>query len=662
MPETKPASPLRTWTLMLAVLTIGLIALLAWYHQNTQARLDAHQAEIRTKGEALAASQAAHANLQEKLTAAIDQHKARESALSGDLDQAAKAQEALKAQAQAQQADHAANLASLRAQSEATQTELQQQLQAAGQEIETLKGEIAKLHQAATQAATDHEAHILQVTEDLTAEVVKYRTLLVGSEPERAALLQTWEQRVQTALGELIAARQTIEVERANLTTLDQTLTQTKQKNEELKQALSAATVKIQTTESALAEEREALANLRQEHETALTTADDNLKAAAARLEEAFATHSAQKGETEALIAQLQQQIEANATAHAAENQDAEARIAELQQLREADAATLAARTTEKDEALALIAQLKQEHEALTATHDAHKQEAADQIAQLNQQHEASEAALADLRGEHETLRGTLEQTQMAHAGAQSELERLSQEASQTKAALAEELAAAQTRISALTTELDEQGRQAEAALAKAKEALAQAEAQGQQSAAEGEAQRKNLVTELAQAKAELDKQRKQATEELAAARANANKGQQHQRQVWTRLIALGGQPTDQGILLALAEKEVRFPPGKAVLPAGEIPSLDGIAAALVAFPDLKVRIEGHTDSSGRDETNLSLSQARAEAVMAALVARGVAADRLTAVGLGKERPIASNNTAAGRAQNRRVELYVLAP
>ena len=467
--------------------------------------------------------------------------------------------------------------------------------------------------------------------------MVKYRTLLVGSEPERAALMQTWEQRVQAALSELIAARQTIEVERANLATLDQTLTQAKQKNEELKQALSAATVKIQTTESALGEEREALANLRQQHEAALTTADDNLKAAATRLEDAIATRSAHKGEADALIAQLNQQIEANAATHAAEMSEARALIAQLQQQHVVDETTLAARNTEKDEA-------------------------ADLIAQLQQQHEADEAALTGLRGEHATIRGTLEHTQMAHAGAQSELERLSQEASQTKAALAEELAAAQNRITTLTAELDEQGRQAEEALSKAKEALAQAEAQGQQSAGEMEAQRKKLVTELAQAKAELDKQRKQAAEELAAARANADKAQQHQRQVWTRLIALGGQPSDQGILLALAEKEVRFPPGKAVLPAGQIPSLDGIAAALVALPELKVRIEGHTDSSGRDETNLSLSQARAEAVMAALIARGVAADRLTAVGLGKERPIASNDTAAGRAQNRRVELYVLAP
>lgn len=110
-------------------------------------------------------------------------------------------------------------------------------------------------------------------------------------------------------------------------------------------------------------------------------------------------------------------------------------------------------------EARALIAQLQQQHvvdETTLAARNTEKDEAADLIAQLQQQHEADEAALTGLRGEHATIRGTLEHTQMAHAGAQSELERLSQEASQTKAALAEELAAAQNRIT-LTAELDEQ-------------------------------------------------------------------------------------------------------------------------------------------------------------------------------------------------------------
>lgn len=86
-------------------------------------------------------------------------------------------------------------------------------------------------------------------------------------------------------------------------------------------------------------------------------------------------------------------------------------------------------------------------------------------------------------------------------------------------------------------------------------------------------------------------------------------------------------------------------------------PALEQILAALEASPDLAVTVEGHTDSDATDEYNLDLSQRRADSVVAWLVDRGVAAGRLTAVGFGESRPIADNETAAGRAANRRVEI-----
>jgi outer membrane protein OmpA-like peptidoglycan-associated protein len=96
-----------------------------------------------------------------------------------------------------------------------------------------------------------------------------------------------------------------------------------------------------------------------------------------------------------------------------------------------------------------------------------------------------------------------------------------------------------------------------------------------------------------------------------------------------------------------------------ATLTGEDLPTLDRIAALLETYPDLGVRIEGHTDSLGDEATNLALSQQRAEAVKQALIGRGVEPERLTAEGLGPERPIADNATPAGRAQNRRVEVYV---
>ncbi|HEV7672472.1 MAG TPA: OmpA family protein [Thermoanaerobaculia bacterium] len=86
-------------------------------------------------------------------------------------------------------------------------------------------------------------------------------------------------------------------------------------------------------------------------------------------------------------------------------------------------------------------------------------------------------------------------------------------------------------------------------------------------------------------------------------------------------------------------------------------PTLDRIAALLKANAGWKMTIEGHTDASGGAEHNQQLSKRRAEAVKAYLVQGGIAAARLTAVGLGSSKPVASNDTAVGRSQNRRVEL-----
>jgi len=87
--------------------------------------------------------------------------------------------------------------------------------------------------------------------------------------------------------------------------------------------------------------------------------------------------------------------------------------------------------------------------------------------------------------------------------------------------------------------------------------------------------------------------------------------------------------------------------------------TLDEVATALLTQPELNVEVQGHTDSIGTEGYNLGLSQRRAAAVKAYLVGRGLSATALTAKGYGKARPIASNDTAEGRAQNRRVAFEV---
>jgi outer membrane protein OmpA-like peptidoglycan-associated protein len=83
------------------------------------------------------------------------------------------------------------------------------------------------------------------------------------------------------------------------------------------------------------------------------------------------------------------------------------------------------------------------------------------------------------------------------------------------------------------------------------------------------------------------------------------------------------------------------------------------VSGILLAYPDLKVQVEGYTDNVGTDQYNQTLSQQRADAVRDYLISQSVNAGNVTAVGYGMSNPIADNSTAAGRAQNRRVNLVV---
>ena len=101
----------------------------------------------------------------------------------------------------------------------------------------------------------------------------------------------------------------------------------------------------------------------------------------------------------------------------------------------------------------------------------------------------------------------------------------------------------------------------------------------------------------------------------------------------------------------------INFDTGKATIKPDSEGSINQIAALLQSVPALKVSIEGHTDNIGTPESNKKLSEDRAKAVMAAVVAKGIAAERMTAVGRGQDAPVADNRKEEGRALNRRVEI-----
>ncbi|QJE02861.1 OmpA family protein [Massilia forsythiae] len=118
---------------------------------------------------------------------------------------------------------------------------------------------------------------------------------------------------------------------------------------------------------------------------------------------------------------------------------------------------------------------------------------------------------------------------------------------------------------------------------------------------------------------------------------------------------------SEQGMLdAALADRIIEFESGKAALTDSGRAILDQMSVALLRMKDKKVEVIGHTDNAGSRAGNLSLSQARAEAVKSYVAGRGVNGDMIAVSGEGPDRPVADNRTPEGRARNRRIEFKVV--
>lgn len=115
---------------------------------------------------------------------------------------------------------------------------------------------------------------------------------------------------------------------------------------------------------------------------------------------------------------------------------------------------------------------------------------------------------------------------------------------------------------------------------------------------------------------------------------------------------------TDLGVTLIL--RDLQFASGSAVLTSGAKGRLSPLASFLAKQPEARIQIAGHTDSQGTEDYNLGLSERRARSVAAYLISTGVDAGRVTSIGFGESVPLSSNDTAAGRAINRRVEVTIM--
>jgi len=117
----------------------------------------------------------------------------------------------------------------------------------------------------------------------------------------------------------------------------------------------------------------------------------------------------------------------------------------------------------------------------------------------------------------------------------------------------------------------------------------------------------------------------------------------------------------EDNLLLVHFDSSLLFDVDSAVLTPGSFSSLDQAASVFAEYPKTAIIVQGHTDSTGSEEHNQALSERRAKAVMNELIGAGVDPSRMTSVGYGESYPVADNSTAAGRRQNRRVDLLLKA-
>lgn len=116
----------------------------------------------------------------------------------------------------------------------------------------------------------------------------------------------------------------------------------------------------------------------------------------------------------------------------------------------------------------------------------------------------------------------------------------------------------------------------------------------------------------------------------------------------------------EQDILAITLKSDFSFDFDSAIIKPGAEDEIARIAAVLIKYPQTNISIEGHTDSKGAEEYNMDLSKSRAEAVKASLIGRGLTSSRLQTIGFGESKPVATNDTEAGRQQNRRVRIVIV--
>ncbi|MEO6326120.1 MAG: OmpA family protein, partial [Thermoanaerobaculia bacterium] len=250
-------------------------------------------------------------------------------------------------------------------------------------------------------------------------------------------------------------------------------------------------------------------------------------------------------------------------------------------------------------------------------------------------------------------------------ARAQSDAERQRMAAETRQRLDAERMAAAQADRENAQRAADERVRALEASLEseRRKSSEQQQQQQIETLKAQLEAERRNVDEAKKASEAEVAAARRAADEERARAQEIEKKSADRDRSQSELLIRLQQVEKEtrvesRGIVVTLAGN-VYFDSSKADVKPGLRDRLAEVGRALASAPDRHILVEGHTDSTGKMDFNMRLSQLRAEAVKAVLVSNGVAPDRIETHGYGPTKAVADNATPSGRSQNRRVEVVI---
>lgn len=363
----------------------------------------------------------------------------------------------------------------------------------------------------------------------------------------------------------------------------------------------------------------------------------------AADLRRQLATESANRQAEQAELERLRQQVAENETQMRTRfDTDRQARIAAEQNydaLQQRYQAALVDSSMSSIELEQLRRQVEDQSLALRSSQERERLSETSMTNQINTLQQDLERERTDGR----VTADVLQQRETELRRQRDELQRLQSEREESDRRRVE----AETARTAAIAEAERKRSEAEQSRVEAEQKRGEAEAQSEQlrqQIVEERTRTAQTQTELAAAREELSQRDAASRERIEAMQSALSK-------------LASTRTSERGFIVTLPG--LFFDTGKSVLKTGARNTLAKIAEQLRMNEDTSIAVEGHTDSVGSEASNQTLSEKRATAVRDYLVSRGVPAARITMSGLGETAPIATNDTAAGRQQNRRVELVI---